>query len=66
MEGLNRTGICRLCADIKDSFLRIYDEEGYKLAIGIKINKYLQIQVMNSICKLPFLLTYLYLSKYSN
>lgn len=45
MDALNRTGICRLCADVKDSFLRIFDEEGYKLAIGIKINKYLQIQV---------------------
>lgn len=45
MEILGRSEICRLCADIKDHFIRIYDEEGYKLALGIKINKYLQIQV---------------------
>ncbi len=45
MEALENASICRLCADIKQHVFRIYDEEGYKLAIGIKINKYLQIQV---------------------
>ena len=39
------SNICRLCAIAKDRIFQIYDEEGYKLAIGIKINKYLQIQV---------------------
>lgn len=49
MEAIGRICICRLCALEKDSFLRIYDDEGYKLAVGIKISKYLQIQVSFSI-----------------
>lgn len=48
MDTLGRISICRLCALEKDSYIRIYDEEGYKLAVGIKINKYLQIQVNRS------------------
>ncbi|KAK7576193.1 hypothetical protein V9T40_012479 [Parthenolecanium corni] len=39
------TNICRLCANIKEHVFQIFDEEGYKLALSIKINKYLQIQV---------------------
>lgn len=45
MDDLVVTNICRLCANVKDHVFQIFDEEGYKLAIGIKINKYLQIQV---------------------
>lgn len=45
MDNLVVTNICRLCANVKDHVFQIFDEEGYKLALGIKINKYLQIQV---------------------
>lgn len=45
MGDLIMTNICRLCANIKEHVFQIFDEEGYKLALSIKINKYLQIQV---------------------
>jgi hypothetical protein len=37
--------LCRLCAETKESLIGIYDAEGQKLAIEIKIAKCLQIQV---------------------
>ena len=45
MDVVCEGSFCRLCADVKDNFLQIYDAEGYKLAIGAKISKCLQIQV---------------------
>lgn len=50
--------LCRLCANKKESFVGVYDDEGHKLRIESKINKCLQIEVSRQCLAFIFFLRF--------
>lgn len=56
--------ICRLCSEMHKVVLHIYGEEGIRLCISEKINRYLSINVSRRLCFLGYWLRNICKTKY--